>query len=218
MPSDFITALTPWPKGFSQGITPVQRHSHNDYWRSVPLFDALTAGATEPRPSSLSADRSLQSLYIKSLTTILTQINQGANFPVPRSGVFETLPNASRTLLIIVKSVGHTPWPVVMDQLAPLRASGWLLYWNRTGGGLAWRPITVLHCRQLILRKRIVKEGSWNRLAKQTSERDYEEDDRYGRGKGIGVTILGYTRVAGGSTDKALAILGGEWDWDTECG
>jgi hypothetical protein len=31
MPSDSITALSPWPKDFSQGITPVQCHSHNDY-------------------------------------------------------------------------------------------------------------------------------------------------------------------------------------------
>ncbi|PKX91116.1 uncharacterized protein P174DRAFT_444884 [Aspergillus novofumigatus IBT 16806] len=135
-PSDSITALSPWPKDFSQGITPIRCHSHNDYWRKVPLFDALTAGCVGVeadvwldetsnnllvghRSSSLSADRTLQSLYIKPLTTILTQINQGANFPVPRSGVFEAFPNASLTLLIDVKTDGHTSWPVVMDQLGP---------------------------------------------------------------------------------------------------
>jgi hypothetical protein len=161
MPSDSITALSPWPKDFSQGITPVQCHSHNDYWRKVPLFDALTAGCVGVeadvwldktsndllvghRTSSLSADRTLQSLYIKPLTTILTQINQGANFSASRSGVFETLPNTSLTLLIDVKTDGHTSWPVVIDQLEPLRAGGWLSYWNRTGDGLAWRPIIVV--------------------------------------------------------------------------
>ncbi|KAF5863581.1 hypothetical protein ETB97_009825 [Aspergillus alliaceus] len=85
-----------------------------------------------------------------------------------------------------------------------------------------WRNIQrQLHRQQLILRKRIVRESCWDHLAlgtKQTSERDHEEDDRYSRGKGIGVTILGYTRVAGGTTNEALAILGGERDWDTECG
>lgn len=160
-PSDSITALSPWPKDFSQGVTPVQCHSHNDYWRKVPLFDALSAGCVGVeadvwldktsndllvghRASSLSADRTLQSLYIWPLTTILTRINDGANFFVPRSGVFETRPNASLTLLIDVKTDGHTSWPVVMDQLEPLRAGGWLSYWNRTGGGLAWRPIIVV--------------------------------------------------------------------------
>lgn len=160
-PSDSITTLSPWPKDFSQGVTPVQCHSHNDYWRKVPLFDALSTGCVGVeadvwldktsndlmvghRASSLSADRTLQSLYIWPLTTILTRINDGANFSVPRSGVFETRPNASLTLLIDVKTDGHTSWPVVMDQLEPLRAGGWLSYWNRTGGGLAWRPIIVV--------------------------------------------------------------------------
>ncbi|GFF62822.1 altered inheritance of mitochondria protein 6 homolog ARB_06966 [Aspergillus lentulus] len=160
-PSDSVTALSPWPKDFSQGITPARCHSHNDYWRKVPLFDALTAGCVGVeadvwldktsndllvghRTSSLSAERTLQSLYIKPLTIILTRINQGVNYPAPRSGVFETLPNASLTLLIDVKTDGHTTWPVVMDQLAPLRAGGWLSYWNKTGDGLAWRPIIVV--------------------------------------------------------------------------
>lgn len=84
MPSDSITALFPWPKDFSQGITPVQCHSHNDYWRNVPLFDALAAGCVGVeadvwldktsnnllvghRASSLSADRTLQSAYIEPL-------------------------------------------------------------------------------------------------------------------------------------------------------
>ncbi|KAH1844391.1 hypothetical protein KXX55_002750 [Aspergillus fumigatus] len=96
------------------------------------------------RASSLSADRTLQSAYIEPLTTILTQINQGVNATVPRSGVFETFPNASLTLLIDVKTDGHTSWPVVMNQLAPLRAGGWLSHWNSTGDGLAWRSIIVV--------------------------------------------------------------------------
>lgn len=27
-------------------VTPIPCHSHNDYWRSVPLFEALRAGCT----------------------------------------------------------------------------------------------------------------------------------------------------------------------------
>jgi hypothetical protein len=111
-----------------------------DVWLDKTSNDLLVGH----RKSSLSADRTLQSLYIKPLTTILTRINQDANFSVPKSGVFETFPNVSLTLLIDVKTDGHTTWPVVMDQLAPLRAGGWLSYWNRTGDGLAWRPIIVV--------------------------------------------------------------------------
>ncbi|KAE8154643.1 hypothetical protein BDV25DRAFT_135811 [Aspergillus avenaceus] len=159
IPSDSMTALSPWPKDFSQGITPVQCLSHNDYWRSVPLFDALAAGClgveadvwldetandllVGHRASSLSSDRTLQSLYITPLAEILTRMNQGRD--LGRSGVFETVPSASLTLLIDIKTDGHTTWPVVMDQLAPLRAGGWLSYWNKTDGKLSQRPITVV--------------------------------------------------------------------------
>lgn len=33
---------------------------------------------------------------------------------------------------------------MVMNQLAPLRAGGWLSHWNSTGDGLAWRSIIVV--------------------------------------------------------------------------
>ena len=31
---------------FSRDITPIPCHPHNDYWRKVPLYDALAAGCT----------------------------------------------------------------------------------------------------------------------------------------------------------------------------
>ncbi|KAE8391168.1 hypothetical protein BDV23DRAFT_171768 [Aspergillus alliaceus] len=110
-----VDRLTPPPKDFSQGITPVRCYSHNNYWHKVPLFDALTAGYIGRQTLSLSADRTLQSLYIKPLITILTRINQGANISVSRSGVFKTLSNASLTLLINIKTDRHTFWPVLVN-------------------------------------------------------------------------------------------------------
>ena len=35
-----------WRDDFSRDIVPKKCHSHNDYWRSVPLFSALAAGCT----------------------------------------------------------------------------------------------------------------------------------------------------------------------------
>jgi hypothetical protein len=78
--------------GTTAGITPVPCHSHNDYWRKAPLFDALQAGCTSIEADiwlanddeggqgdlyvghskrSLSKKRTLQSLYIKPLTELL---------------------------------------------------------------------------------------------------------------------------------------------------
>ncbi|KAI4243138.1 MAG: hypothetical protein LQ352_007098, partial [Teloschistes flavicans] len=38
--------LTNWPNQFTHDVTPIPCHSHNDYWRRVPLYDALAAGCT----------------------------------------------------------------------------------------------------------------------------------------------------------------------------
>ena len=35
-----------WRDDFSRDIVPKKCHSHNDYWRPVPLYSALAAGCT----------------------------------------------------------------------------------------------------------------------------------------------------------------------------
>lgn len=75
-------------------------HSHNDYWRAVPLFEALALGCAGVEadiylpakagsesllvghtPSSLTQDRTLQNLYIGPLITILENLNNGPAIP-----------------------------------------------------------------------------------------------------------------------------------------
>ncbi|RHZ45937.1 phosphatidylinositol-specific phospholipase C/glycerophosphodiester phosphodiesterase family protein [Aspergillus thermomutatus] len=119
-PADSVAALSPWPEDFSLGITPVQCHSHNDYWRSVPLYEAIAAGCTGVEADiwlegsdllvghakrSLSSDRTLKSLYIDPLITILSNLNtnSSANSSV---GVFDFDPTTSLTLLIDIKTDG----------------------------------------------------------------------------------------------------------------
>lgn len=157
-PSDSVTALNPWPKDFSQGITPVPCHSHNDYWRSVPLYEAIAAGCTGVeadvwldgnsllvghRKNSLSSDRTLNSLYVDPLTTMLTNLN--TNSSTNNSvGIFDLDPTATLTLLIDIKTDGNATWPVILHQLAPLISGGWLSYWNGTSKKLTRGPITVV--------------------------------------------------------------------------
>ncbi|KAL9581009.1 MAG: hypothetical protein Q9203_006078, partial [Teloschistes exilis] len=38
--------LTNWPNQFTHDVNPIPCHSHNDYWRRVPLYDALAGGCT----------------------------------------------------------------------------------------------------------------------------------------------------------------------------
>ncbi|EAW10837.1 phosphatidylinositol-specific phospholipase C/glycerophosphodiester phosphodiesterase family protein [Aspergillus clavatus NRRL 1] len=157
-PADSVAALTPWPKDFSRGISPVQCHSHNDYWRTVPLYDAIAAGCTGVeadiwldgsellvghRRHSLSSDRTLKSLYVEPLTTILSKINSDSASNTPL-GVFDVDPTTTLTLLIDIKTDAKTIWPVLLDQLAPLRTGGWLSHWNDTSKTLVRGPVTVV--------------------------------------------------------------------------
>ncbi|KAH1724194.1 hypothetical protein KXX25_000811 [Aspergillus fumigatus] len=137
-PADSLAALSPWPKDFSQGIVPVQCHSHNDYWRSVPLYEALAAGCT-----GVEADVWLEGsdLLVGHGKRSLTPDHSSAN---SSAGVFETDPTTSLTLLIDIKSDGNATWPVLLDQLAPLRSGGWLSHRNGTSKTLVNGPVTVV--------------------------------------------------------------------------
>lgn len=132
-----------WPTDRSREIIAVNCHSHNDYWRKVPLFSALQAGCVGVEAdvwlfddelyvghttSSLTSRRTLRSLYIDPLVEILNQQNPATPFrrilDTPARGVFDADPGQSVVLLIDFKTDGATTWPAVAEELAPLRDRG----------------------------------------------------------------------------------------------
>jgi hypothetical protein len=148
-----------WREDFSRDIVPKSCHSHNDYWRSVPLYAALAAGCvsfeadiwlTEDEEllvshswQSTNKDRTLKSLYLDPLTTILSNLNATtADEENKQVGVFETDPSATTVLLIDFKSSGAATWPVLLRQLAPLREKNWLTYYD--GSTLHQGPLTIV--------------------------------------------------------------------------
>ncbi|KIV93949.1 hypothetical protein PV10_05119 [Exophiala mesophila] len=150
-----------WPTDFSGDVQPVACHSHNDYWRKEPLFSALNAGCTGVEAdvwlfdddlfvghstASLTPERTLRNLYINPLLGILEKQNPITTFhpslDSPRNGVFDTEPSRSLVLLIDFKTDGPTLWPVVSDQLQPLRDLNYLTYFN--GSTVIEGPITVV--------------------------------------------------------------------------
>ena len=157
-----------YPTSFSRDINPIPCHSHNDYWRRVPLYDALAAGCTGVEAdvwltetgdllvghsrSALTASRSLESLYIDPLVSILNHQNPstGSTPDVNIStaggeisnGVFDVNPNATLTLLIDIKTDGATTLDKVSQALEPLRSRGWLTQYN--GTAVVPAPITVV--------------------------------------------------------------------------
>jgi len=147
-----------YPTDFLRDVQPVRCHSHNDYWRKVPLFSALYAGCTGVEvdlwlrngdllvghdEASLQPDRTFQSLYVNPLVEILTRQNpHTAYYNGSYNGVFDTDPSQTLVLLIDLKSDGAETWPLVMKQLAPLRERGWLSYY--TNGRFVEGPVTVV--------------------------------------------------------------------------
>ncbi|KAH8594154.1 hypothetical protein B0O99DRAFT_688177 [Bisporella sp. PMI_857] len=165
-PEDSVRLLSQWSSDFSQGITPMPCHSHNDYWRAVPLFEALSAGCTSveadiylpTKPDSedllvghtaksLTQDRTLQSLYIDPLFKILENLNHDSavlnHSTSTWKGVFQSSPNTTMTLFLDFKSNGVELWPYVNKQLESLRSKNWLTHWNSLTG-ITWGPIIVV--------------------------------------------------------------------------
>ncbi|KAI4254617.1 MAG: hypothetical protein LQ352_002998 [Teloschistes flavicans] len=153
--------LSSWPTDFSRGILPVPCHSHNDYWRRVPLFSAIEAGCISVEAdvwlfghelyighslASLTPNRTLASLYIDPLVTILQRQNPTTHFHPDGAhghhGVFDTDPEQSLTLLIDFKTSGSALFPYVASALEPLRSQGYLTHLN--GTQIIRRPITVV--------------------------------------------------------------------------
>jgi hypothetical protein len=150
--------LSWYPTDFTRDVLPIPCHSHNDYWRRVPLFSALRAGCTSVEAdvwlfdddlyvghntASLTRNRTFQSLYVNPLVKILEQQNPDTDFYNGTSqGVFDADPGKSLTLLIDVKTSGAETWPWVLEQIQPLRERGWLTYFE--DGKANMRPITVV--------------------------------------------------------------------------
>lgn len=153
--------ISRWPTDVSRDIVPVGCHSHNDYWRRLPLFSALQAGCIGVEAdvwlfdndlhvghstSALTTKRTLRNMYVGPLMEILDRQNPITKFhpavDEPLNGVFDTDPSQTLVLLIDIKTDGADTWPHVVAQLSPLRKRGYLSYFN--GEEVINGPITVV--------------------------------------------------------------------------
>ncbi|KAH8805729.1 hypothetical protein F5884DRAFT_823348 [Xylogone sp. PMI_703] len=157
-PGSGTEGLAWYPTDFLRDVLPIPCHSHNDYWRKVPLFSALRAGCTGVEAdvwlygeelyvghntASLQRNRTFQSLYVNPLVQILERQNPQTEFYNGTDhGVFDTDSGKSLTLLVDLKTGGAETWPVILKHLEPLRERGWLTYVQ--DGKVHPRPITVV--------------------------------------------------------------------------
>ena len=134
----FQAPLYTYPTSLTQGIVPKYIHSHNDYWRDVPFYSALSVGAVSVEADvwlyngtlhvgheqgALTNERTFESLYINPILDTLHRQNPNSNFlksGPTHNGVFDT--NGAQTLYLFVdvKTDGLTTWPYVVKALEPL--------------------------------------------------------------------------------------------------
>ncbi|TGZ80559.1 hypothetical protein EX30DRAFT_320090 [Ascodesmis nigricans] len=158
---------TEYPTSFTRDIHPRPVHSHNDYWRQIPLFMALTVGAMGVEADvwvfedelyvghdapSLSRNRTFRGLYVDPLRKLLDRMNSVPEIEVRDTedtgkektlrGVYDSAPSQTLHLYIDLKTPGATTLPVVLSHLAPLRTpTNYLTYFN--GTHVVPGPITI---------------------------------------------------------------------------
>jgi hypothetical protein len=147
------------PSRVTVGVKPLPLHSHNDYWRSVPLYEALHFGCVGVEADvwhfenddtlyvghdtrSLVPERTFSSLYGEPLLDILDRRNGKQSIEDSWEGVFREKPSQSLILLVDFKTDGPTLYPYVMEQLETLRSRGYLTFFD--GKEVIERPITVV--------------------------------------------------------------------------
>ena len=137
-------------------------HSHNDYWRDLPFWSALSVGCASieadvflvngtlyvgHEQAALTSSRTLQSLYIDPIMMVLNRTNPDTEFysgssSTSKNGLYDTASSQTVALFIDLKTPGETTFPVVIDTLQPLRDAGYLTTFN--GTGVTMGAITVI--------------------------------------------------------------------------
>ncbi|TNY17735.1 hypothetical protein DMC30DRAFT_92764 [Rhodotorula diobovata] len=125
------------PTGFSRNIPERRIHSHNDYWRDVPVDTALSHGVL-----SIEADVWLNPrddvLYVSHSVAALTRARTFSRLQEnerERRRPWTSFYEGNLTpiqLLVDLKTRGNETYHAVLRELEPLRQRGWLTTWNGT--------------------------------------------------------------------------------------
>ncbi|KAK5122135.1 hypothetical protein LTR85_004381 [Meristemomyces frigidus] len=158
MPGHIGEGLASYPTDATRDVLPIPCHSHNDYWRRVPLFDALHWGCTGVEAdvwnfddelyvghslAALTANRTFSSLYVDPIIKLLDTMNPTTDFTkAAGQGVFDVDPKQTLVLLVDFKTNGAETFSVVSQQLERLRERGYLSFWD--GNTLNPRAVTVV--------------------------------------------------------------------------
>ncbi|KAI5201772.1 hypothetical protein AUEXF2481DRAFT_29216 [Aureobasidium subglaciale EXF-2481] len=140
--------LAHYPTDATRDVMPIPVHSHNDYWRRIPLYDALHYGCTGVEAdvwhiedelfvghstSALTPNRTFKNLYVDPLISLLDKQNPLTPFGNTKNhGVYDEDPDQTLVLLVDLKTDGPSTFRKVQEQLEGLRSKGYLTHFNGT--------------------------------------------------------------------------------------
>jgi hypothetical protein len=147
-----------YPSNFTRDVIPIPCHSHNDYWRRVPLYEAIYYGCTSVEADvwlhdndllvghdtmSLHKDRTFRTLYIDRIEELLEDRTSSlASDEAEPRGIFDKDPTQPLVVLVDFKTGGQDTYMAVYDQLESLRAKNYLTFFN--GSEVISRQVTVV--------------------------------------------------------------------------
>lgn len=151
----------------TRDVDPIPVHSHNDYWRSLPLFEALAFGASsveadvwivpdaeDPTKKALAVahnqnyvdpvHQTLDTLYTGPLLQMLNEVN--CRDEDRSHGVFFDSPETTLFQFIDFKSEDNNlTYSLLIERyLKPLIDQGYLSYYDMQKSQMVWRQITVV--------------------------------------------------------------------------
>jgi hypothetical protein len=158
MPGHPGAGLAHYPTDATRDVLPIPCHSHNDYWRRIPFYDAIHWGCTSVEAdvwlfdeelyvghnlAALTRNRTFKNLYVNPIIDLLDRMNPETEFSnTTGHGVFDVDPQQPLILLVDFKTNGRDLFPVVSRQLEALREKGHLTFWD--GKHVNTRAVTVV--------------------------------------------------------------------------
>ncbi|BGP54889.1 hypothetical protein JCM8202_003398 [Rhodotorula sphaerocarpa] len=153
-----------YPSDLTRDIQPKNIHSHNDYWRKVPLFDAVSVGCRSVEADvhlvdnellvghsrvSLAHPRTLHGLYLDPIMEMLRMQNPEASGATASltNGIFDVDPSVSLQLIVDYKTDGPELHNAVIEALSEFRALDLLTNVDMSdpsNPSLNVRPLTVV--------------------------------------------------------------------------
>lgn len=147
----------------NKDVNPMPVHSHNDYWRKLPLFEGLAYGARSTEADVWNIDGkvlavghneasldpvelTLDKLYTGPLSEILDEVNCQDSISSSKNGVFFNSPETSLFFYIDFKSDDNElTYKLLMEKyFKPLIDSGYLTYYDMKKEEIFWNPVTVI--------------------------------------------------------------------------